>query len=475
MSNGANSIHKKLRHDLEDYIKAQYFGKSPLLLSAVGQHLDDEGLLYQKPFIESSPAYKSVKDGIQKAKIPDWMKKYFSDLSDAGVGVYPTPFVHQVQALENAVQGRDLFVSTGTGSGKTECFMWPLMAKLATEAKDNPDTWKMRGVRTIVMYPMNALVSDQVSRLRRLIGDPEGKFLNVFRSTCGETVRRPQFGMYTGRTPYPGNEPVTSEDRKLEKTLARMSFPQTDSEKSFFEALRHEGKIPAKMDMQTFLEGLHNGRHIPDAEDAELITRFEMQKFCPDILITNYSMLEYMLLRPREAKIWQDTKEWLEENPSNKLLFVIDEAHMYRGSSGGEVALLIRRLFHKLGITRDRVQFILTTASMPDRDQEDKNAVYKFVWCDYLIQPAWWQSGFTNVAGPFTQARYKFILDYYGDVDLFELGMIDPNSGRSDDDNKLYAFIAELIDLLNEYNATHDEPYMNDNGDPLEIGTGLTN
>ena len=126
--------------------------------------------------------------------------------------------------------------------------MWPLMAKLATEAKDNPDPWKMRGVRTIIMYhPMNALVSDQVSRLRRLIGDPEGKFLNVFRSTCGETVRRPQFGMYTGRTPYPGNEPVTSEDRKPEKTLARMSFPQTDSEKSFFEALRHEGKIPAKV------------------------------------------------------------------------------------------------------------------------------------------------------------------------------------------------------------------------------------
>lgn len=122
---------------------------------------------------------------------------------------------------------------------------------------------------------------------------------------------------------------------------------------------------------QTFLEGLHNGRHIPDAEDAELITRFEMQIFCPDILITNYSMLEYMLLRPRKAKIWQDTKEWLEENPSNKLLFVIDEAHMYRGSSGGEVALLIRRLFHKLGITRDRVQFILTTASMPDRDQKN--------------------------------------------------------------------------------------------------------
>lgn len=142
--------------------------------------------------------------------------------------------------------------------------------------------------------------------------------------------------------------------------------------------LQHEGKIPAKANMRTFLEGLHNGRHIPDPEDAELITRFEMQQCCPDILITNYSMLEYMLLRPREAGIWQKTKEWLDADKNNKLLFVIDEAHMYRGSSGGEVALLIRRLFHKLGITRERVQFILTTASMPDRDQTDKDSVYEF-------------------------------------------------------------------------------------------------
>src|SRR5699024_10687698 len=106
--------------------------------------------------------------------------------------------------------------------------------------------------------------------------------------------------------------------------------------------------------------------------------RFEMQQFCPDILITNYSMLEYMLLRPREQKIWNDTREWLASDSENKLLFVIDEAHMYRGSSGGEVALLIRRLFHKLSISRDRVQFILTTASMPNKDQQDVDAVMKF-------------------------------------------------------------------------------------------------
>ena len=157
-----------------------------------------------------------------------------------------------------------------------------------------------------------------------------------------------------------------------------MSFPQGDSEKEFFKHLLKEGKIPAKVDMNQFLQGLHEGKHIPNDEDAELITRFEMQQFCPDILITNYSMLEYMLLRPREQKIWDDTRKWLTMNPENKLLFVIDEAHMYRGSSGGEVALLIRRLFHKLGISRDRVQFILTTASMPNKNQQDVDSVMKF-------------------------------------------------------------------------------------------------
>lgn len=324
MSNGANSIHKELRAELENYIKSQYFAKSPILLSAVSEQLDKEGVLYQKPYIESSPAYKSKEEGIRYSKIPDWMKDYFEKLSKAGIGVYPTPFIHQIEALEKATEGKDLFVATGTGSGKTECFMWPLLAKLADEARNSSDTWQMRGVRTIIMYPMNALVSDQVSRLRRLIGDSENKFINIFREICGSNVRRPQFGMYTGRTPYPGLQPNKNQDRRLEKTLRRMSFPTSESEKVFFDQLSKEGKIPAKINMEDFLEGLYESKHIPDDEDAELITRFEMQQFCPDILITNYSMLEYMLLRSKEAKIWFDTKKWLNVDSSNKLLFVID-------------------------------------------------------------------------------------------------------------------------------------------------------
>lgn len=77
MPNGANSVHKQLRTELEDYIKSQYFGKSPLLLSALSDHIDDEGLLYQKPFIESSPAYITVQNGIETASIEPWLKDYF--------------------------------------------------------------------------------------------------------------------------------------------------------------------------------------------------------------------------------------------------------------------------------------------------------------------------------------------------------------------------------------------------------------
>ena len=379
MTNGANGVHLQLRKALENYIKSQYFGKSPILLSAIQGKIDQEGVLYKKPYVESSPAYKSSPNGIQQSKIlPDWLKEYFKRLSDANLGVFPSPFCHQISALEAAFSGKDLFVSTGTGSGKTECFMWPMMAKLAIEARNAPDSWSMRGIRTIILYPMNALVSDQISRLRRLIGDPDHRFVNIFREICGGNSRRPQFGMYTGRTPYAGKEPKRQEDRDLADTYRRMVNPETEEEKAFLKKLIKDGKLPAKENFDEFIDKLNSSKHIPNNEDAELVTRFEMQQFCPDILITNYSMLEYMLLRPRENRIWDDTQAWLNKDKGNKLLFVIDEAHMYRGSAGGEVALLIRRLFHRLGIDRNRVQFILTTASMPNRDDDDREAIRRF-------------------------------------------------------------------------------------------------
>lgn len=375
MSGGAYEVYNSIKNSFTNYIKAQYFANSQLLLNAVDRNMKS---LYREPYIESTPAYETVADGIAKAKLPDWMKNFFYDLIAANLGVYESPYKHQVQSLELAVQGKDLLVSTGTGSGKTECFMWPLVAKLAGEAKNAPDTWKKRGVRVIIMYPMNALVSDQISRLRKLIGDEEHKFADAFRKVAGSEIRRPQFGMYTGRTPYPGKQPKTETDRKLEKTLKKVCKPESQKELIIYNQLLKQGKIPAVKNMEEFLQRLHQDDHAPDAEDAELVTRFEMQKCCPDILVTNYSMLEYMLFRPREEKIWSSTKQWLDASSENRILFIIDEAHMYRGSAGGEVSLLIRRLFHKLRISRERVQFILTTASMPNETDADKDSVHSF-------------------------------------------------------------------------------------------------
>ena len=92
MPNGASSIHKQLRTELENYIKSQLFGKSPVLLSSLNAHIDDEGLLYQKPYIESSPAYVTVENGLAKADLAPWMKDYFSDLAKAGIGIFPSPY-----------------------------------------------------------------------------------------------------------------------------------------------------------------------------------------------------------------------------------------------------------------------------------------------------------------------------------------------------------------------------------------------
>ena len=256
MAKGAYEVHGYLKSELENYIKSQFFGKSPLLLSAVSSRLDEEGVLYRQPYIESSPAYVTVANGLQKVDIPAWMRFFFEKLAAENLGVYASPFKHQIDALETAVQGRDLFVATGTGSGKTECFMWPILAKLAQEAKESPNSWVQRGVRVLVMYPMNALVSDQISRLRRLIGDPEHKFIRIFRETAGDKARRPQFGMYTGRTPYPGSMPNSGTDKELAKTLSRMTKVDTPDQMKFYQALLKEGRIPAKEDMDAFIISL---------------------------------------------------------------------------------------------------------------------------------------------------------------------------------------------------------------------------
>ena len=103
-------------------------------------------------------------------------------------------------------------------------------------------------------------------------------------------------------------------------------------------------------------------------EDPELLTRHEVLAAPPDVLITNYSMLEYMLMRPLERPVFDATRQWLADNPDERFLLVIDEAHLYRGAAGAEVALLLRRLRSRLGIEPERLQVITTSASFASAD-----------------------------------------------------------------------------------------------------------
>lgn len=370
-------IHNTLLEKLKAYIRAQYFGENNLLLDKSEELLSQQHILSQDPYIESNTPYITREQGLESANIPKDIQEILTALSRENIGIFENPYIHQIEALEAFYRGDDVLVTTGTGSGKTECFMWPMVANLVHEAQTSPNTWKMRGVRTLLLYPMNALVADQIGRLRRMIGDSEGRFYHQFKRFAAESTksRRPQFGMYTGRTPYPG-QTVKKKDRELAAALRKDILEKGED---FAKELRHLGRHPSKKDFGAYVAHLENGVHLTDSEDAELITRKEMQNASPDILVTNYTMLQYMLIRDIEQPIWNSTKDWLHASPENKLLIVIDEAHMYHGSAGGEISLLIRRLMYRLGITRNQVRFILTSASIPTDSREKITSLQKFL------------------------------------------------------------------------------------------------
>ena len=199
---GVKSTHEAIKNKLMDYISTVYLGKNDSLRAACMTELKDTGILYQKPYIEANHAYLSIPDGIEASNLPANVKTILREMTGRDLGVFKNPYRHQIDSLENYYAGKDLFVSTGTGSGKTECFMWPIATKLVMEQINSPDTWKIRGVRTIMLYPMNALVSDQMGRLRKMIGNGEHGFHKHKTHGCPRVHRRTGGG-HLGHGPGP--------------------------------------------------------------------------------------------------------------------------------------------------------------------------------------------------------------------------------------------------------------------------------
>ena len=351
-----------------EYIESTYHVRHPQIIRERRSILDDIGGVVSDPWIEATPVYEPG-PMLTRMAVPPEAKDLLRRMHEQGLGVFDPLYSHQVRALESFFRKEDpkeLVVSTGTGSGKTEIFLYSILGSLAAEGARGK-TSQIRGLRALILYPMNALVSDQLSRLRRTLGDESSAA--ILKAAFGRLV---QFGMYTSRTPYHGLYDPEKNDRYVRPLVKYFVEMGGDPDRrSLLGALRGRGRVPQK-DLTRFL----GDRNAPRASkyhtqpgDRELLTRQEMHSpneygGTPDVLVTNYSMLEYMLLRPIEQPLFESTQRWLAADPENQLLVVIDEAHLYRGAQGAEVALLIRRLLQHLGIKRDRVRCILTSASL---------------------------------------------------------------------------------------------------------------
>ena len=375
-----------LREALKAYIEATYHVSHPVLIRQRSRLLDQAGVIAQKPFLESTPRYQTG-DGLQSLRISDGAKSLFQEMANPPTGGSPLiidpPYRHQAQAVEAVIeQQKSLVLTTGTGSGKTEAFLLPILAKLAAEADQSPGSFAQPAVRALILYPMNALVNDQLGRLRLLLGDPVVS--GMFKDWAGRPAR---FARYTSRTPYPGVRTVKKDRERLRAIgdfYAGLSDqvddpvdPHQEDAGRLIENLKDRGKWPAKPDMRKWYG--ESGQHWRDKagefqravmldDDVELMTRHEVLENPPDLLVTNYSMLEYMLMRPLERPIFDMTRDWLAANPDQRFLLVVDEAHLYRGAAGTEVGLLLRRLRDRLDITAERLQVICTSASFHNPD-----------------------------------------------------------------------------------------------------------
>lgn len=377
----------EIRAALRDYIEATYHVGHPVLVDQRRRLLNEAGIIFQEPFLESTPRYLTGSP-FESLDIPEPARELLSLMAtatdDRGPLAYNPPYRHQATAIESAItKRRNLVVTTGTGSGKTESFLLPILSKLAIEAARSPATFARPAVRALVLYPMNALVNDQLGRLRLMLGD--AVVAAQFQQWGGRPAR---FARYTSRTLYPGVRSAEKDQERLkalgdfyvEVEDAASDTGNTNHEpaRQLLHSLRERGKWPAKPDLRQWYGARgqrwkdRNGefqRAIMRPDDPELLTRHEALLNPPDVLVTNYSMLEYMLMRPLERPIFDRTREWLTAAPDERILLVVDEAHLYRGAAGAEVALLIRRLTSRLGIPSERLQVICTSASFSNPEQ----------------------------------------------------------------------------------------------------------
>lgn len=269
---------KQLQDGICDYIRTTFPMTNEPFQGSLDKLLSTKDSVYHAP-------YTAVRLPFRVAELKE---NYFES-------IHPkfAPYVHQQKAFDrlNGNDGQSTVIATGTGSGKTECFLYPILEYCYKHRGE-------RGIKALIIYPMNALASDQAKRIAEIIYNSPELRGNV------------NVGMYVGGR---------------EETPSRM--------------MSEHGVI---------------------TDHDTMINR------PPDILMTNYKMLDYLLVRPKDAVLWQDNM------PETLKYIAVDELHTFDGAQGTDLACLLRRLKARLSTPKCYLCCVGTSATIGSEDNNPK-------------------------------------------------------------------------------------------------------
>ncbi len=311
------STTRAIRQDYLRYLTTTFGLKNQDLQAAFRQELE-RGNFVKGPLLEATPPFETG-SSLQHLIDEGVLSRGMRALNPRELPLQRPLYVHQEAAIRKLVQQqRNVVVSTGTGSGKTEAFLVPIVNHILRQreaAALGP------GVRALLLYPMNALANDQLKRMRTLLQD------------CPDIT----FGRYTGET------------------------RETEGE----------------------ARDLHVGMFGTQPLSNELVSRDQMRRTPPHILLTNYAMLEYLLMRPRDTAFFDghSARHWK--------FIVLDEAHTYSGARGIEMSMLLRRLRDRVTESEEgRLQCIATSATL-GRGERDFPGIARFASSLFTEEFSW--------------------------------------------------------------------------------------
>lgn len=376
----------ELRNAYLRYLDSPFRLRYPALMEERRSLLNQDRQLYRDPLFEPIVPYESSGLTVRAACVQLGAPPEVAEYVESG-GLFPAGrdlFQHQLDAWKASRSGEAVVVTTGTGSGKTECYLLPVFAALVEEsagwsapsarsaralwwnyrnqqriAQRAHDNGRPKALRALFLYPLNALIEDQLGRIRRACDSQDGRaWLSNRRNG-----NRYWFGRYTGLTPVSGPQTNPSKRQELKRRLKGMESEWSRAQLS-----------AARSGSDEILS------YFQDPQGSEMWSRWDMQDDPPDILITNYSMLNIMLMRSLEGTIFDQTRNWLaSDRTRNHFHLIVDELHTYRGTPGTEVGYLLRALLHRLDLTPDSPQLrIIATSASIENDSGSREYLEQF-------------------------------------------------------------------------------------------------